>query len=115
MDLSVNGNAEYAGNSLAAGVAALTEEHTATATATATANNDSLEMIADDGDGTDFAAQLRKHRKQVLVKEQDSTNGFAKALRMHREHLVDAWVDDTTTPLEQQQLQHQTCDLHLHC
>jgi hypothetical protein len=48
-----------------------------------------------DCDGTDFAAQLRKHRKQVLDKEAAATkNDFSDALRKHREHLVDTWEDN---------------------
>jgi len=48
-----------------------------------------------DCDGTDFAAQLRKRRKQVLEKDDAATkNGFSDALRKHREHLVDTWDDN---------------------
>jgi hypothetical protein len=44
--------------------------------------------------GTDFAAQLRNRRRQVLEKE--SRDLFAQSLKKHREHLVDAWEENHT-------------------
>ena len=52
---------------------------------------DSVDIL-DDGDGTGFAAQLRKHRKQVLDKDA-APSDFKNILRRHRDHLVDAWED----------------------
>ena len=62
--------------------------------------DDRSEHSGIDSDGTDFAAQLRKRRKQVLDKNDDDTEAsinksddFADALRKHRELLVDTWED----------------------
>ncbi|KAG7346736.1 hypothetical protein IV203_005805 [Nitzschia inconspicua] len=43
---------------------------------------------------TDFAAQLKKKRKQVL--EKDSVASFANSLRKHRETLVGTWEEQQT-------------------
>ena len=48
-----------------------------------------------DGDGTDFASQLRKHRREVLAHEvsKKKKDDFASTLKKHREHLVEAWEE----------------------
>lgn len=46
--------------------------------------------------GTDFAAQLRKQRRQVLEKDEQK-NLFAESLKKHRDHLVGAWEGNQTT------------------
>lgn len=45
--------------------------------------------------GTDFAAQLRKQRRQVLEKDEQK-DLFAESLKKHREQLVDTWEVNQT-------------------
>eukprot|EP00529_Nitzschia_sp_RCC80_P005511 CAMPEP_0113522406 /NCGR_PEP_ID=MMETSP0014_2-20120614/45172_1 /TAXON_ID=2857 /ORGANISM="Nitzschia sp." /LENGTH=1004 /DNA_ID=CAMNT_0000420461 /DNA_START=38 /DNA_END=3052 /DNA_ORIENTATION=- /assembly_acc=CAM_ASM_000159 len=57
------------------------------------------------GDGTDFASQLRKHRREVLTHdaaaaakaEKKKKDDFASTLKKHREHLVESWEESNTT------------------